>query len=119
MLSPLDADQLATLVDISLASWVAEVDGAIVGFAICLGPGAAYASDNYRWFTERYDDFVYLDRIAVDSSARRAGVGGALYDALDALAPARRVPALCEGNPLPRNDPSPAFPPTPRLPCAG
>src|SRR3546814_14015768 len=84
-----------------------------------LGPGAAYASDNYRWFTERYDDFVYLDRIAVDSSARRAGVGGALYDALDALASERRVPALCEVNLVPRNDPSLAFHATRGFECVG
>src|SRR3546814_16650657 len=80
---------------------------------------AAYASDNYRWFTARYDDFVYLDRIAVDSSARRAGVGGALYDALDALASERRVPALCEVNLVPRNDPSLAFHATRGFECVG
>lgn len=108
-LSPLDEAGLAALLEEAAASWVADADGAVVGFAIAFLPGARYDSANYRWFGERYDDFVYLDRIAVDARARRRGVAGRLYDALDALALERGAPVVCEVNLVPRNHPSLAF----------
>jgi uncharacterized protein len=108
-LSPLAADELAGLVEQALQAWAVELDEALVGFAIALPPGLSYDSDNYRWFSERYADFVYLDRIAVRSDARRRGVAGLLYDELEALAASRGVPVACEVNLVPRNDPSLAF----------
>ncbi|MFQ5556690.1 MAG: GNAT family N-acetyltransferase [Acidimicrobiales bacterium] len=57
-------------------------DGSVAGFLIGLdGPGLDYHSLNYRWFSERYDRFVYVDRIVVAESARGRGTGGSLYDA--------------------------------------
>lgn len=83
-----------------------------VGFALVLGPGADYDSDNYAWFAERYADFLYLDRVAVAPTHRRRGVGRALYDAVAAAAPDARPTAtdwLLEVNLRPRNDTSLAF----------
>jgi uncharacterized protein len=42
-------------------------------------PDSAYDSVNYRWFTERYDDFMYLDRVAFDAEAQGRGLGTLLY----------------------------------------
>ena len=62
--------------------WVAEnTAGQIAGFLLTLGPEAGYASKNYQWFDERYEDYVYVDRIAIAASARGKGVGTALYEA--------------------------------------
>ena len=85
---------------------------AVAGFALVLGPGADYDSDNYAWFAARYPDFVYLDRVAVAPTHRRRGVGRALYDAVAAAAPSARPAAtdwVLEVNLRPRNDTSLAF----------
>ena len=57
------------------AALVAEVDGRFAGFCWVMRPGQSYASENYVWFSQQYDDFVYLDRIAVLPDYRRYGIG--------------------------------------------
>ena len=106
--SEADVAKLASLVDQSCLSLVAEVDGTVVGFCINFDPGAVYASMNYRWFCERYDHFVYLDRIAVDGTKRNMGIGAALYAAVEAEI-AGTPWLFCEVNLRPRNDGSLRF----------
>jgi uncharacterized protein len=105
----LDADEIARLTSISLVSLAAEVDGRFAGFCIVFGPGADYASRNYAWFSAHYEDFAYLDRIAVDASVRRAGVGRAFYSTLVEHLAGTTPVLLCEVNLVPRNDVSLAF----------
>ncbi|NLA37098.1 MAG: GNAT family N-acetyltransferase [Actinobacteria bacterium] len=79
--SEADEDKMAHLLaesSIALAA-VEPEDETLLGFCIVMEPGADYGSSNYRWFCERYDDFIYLDRVAVDEGARGAGIGAALY----------------------------------------
>lgn len=52
-----------------------------MGFVLLMSEGLDYASLNYRWLSERYDRFAYVDRVAVASEGRGMGIGGALYDA--------------------------------------
>ncbi|MEO7397251.1 MAG: GNAT family N-acetyltransferase [Ilumatobacteraceae bacterium] len=96
------------LVRDSLLSLVAERDGVVVGFCINFAPGADYRSVNYRWFSDRYDDFAYLDRIVISPAARNSGVGAAMYAEVE-----ERVAGapwlLCEVNLRPRNDGSLRF----------
>ncbi len=85
-------------------------DDAIAGFMIGLGPGVDYDSSNYGWFSDRYESFVYVDRIVVAESGRGMGVGTLLYDefARRGGADGREV-MLAEVNIEPRNDVSLAF----------
>ncbi|MEL6890157.1 MAG: GNAT family N-acetyltransferase [Actinomycetota bacterium] len=87
---PVDADRLAAIVDWSAMALVVEaaVDEAavdeiaaaeIAGFCLVLGPDAPYDSVNYRWFMERHDDAMYLDRVAFDARFQGRGLGRALY----------------------------------------
>ena len=76
------------------------------GFCWCLGPGQPYDSLNYRWFSARYDDFSYLDRIAVHPDFRRHGVGRGLYGELRRRLAGRHAVLLCEVNVRPANDAS-------------
>lgn len=85
-----------------------EVDGALVGFCYVLPPGQPYASENYRWFSARYDSFVYLDRVAFTAAFQGKGLGAALYAEVKARAgDAQRL--LLEVNLEPRNDGSLRF----------
>jgi predicted GNAT superfamily acetyltransferase len=108
-LSPLDDERLRYILALAHSCLVVESDGGEVsGFAIAVAPGADYDSANYAWFAERYERFLYLDRIAVAAEARRQGVGARLYDAMElAAAPLQRM--VCDVNIEPRNDASLAF----------
>lgn len=83
---------------------VAEVDGHLAGFLIALREHSDYASSNYRWFSERYEQFTYIDRIVVARSQRGAGLGRIFYCDVQSYAEVR-VPVLtCEVLLEPRND---------------
>ena len=84
---PLDRESLAALVAQADDALVLDDDGAIAGFVITLPPGADYDSSRYRWFEDRLDDYVYLDRIVVASTHRRQGVASRLYDAIESTKP--------------------------------
>ena len=58
---------------------VAGIGEDVGAFLIGLRPGLDYASLNYRWFVANYGDFGYVDRVAVDERARRAGLASRLY----------------------------------------
>ncbi len=82
-------------------------DDVPVGFCLVLGPGTPYGSQNYRWFAERYDDFAYLDRVAITSDATGRGIGAALYREVERRASAPWF--VLEVNLRPRNDGSLRF----------
>jgi predicted GNAT superfamily acetyltransferase len=105
-LNELDAAEIARLVSISEVALTADVDGAFAGFCIVFAPGADYGSLNYQWFSRTYDDFVYLDRIAVHPSFRRYGIGRAFYGELVERFTGRFPLLTCEVNVRPRNDAS-------------
>jgi uncharacterized protein len=109
LLSPLDEDRLTELMDLADQACVIVHEGRDVGFVLTFAAGSPYDSPNYLWFTERYPAFVYLDRVVVDPSVRRAGIASRVYDDLEAQA-ALTAPVLClEVNLEPPNEPSLAF----------
>ncbi|HEY7628297.1 MAG TPA: GNAT family N-acetyltransferase, partial [Ilumatobacteraceae bacterium] len=63
----------------------------------------------YGWFSRNYDDFVYLDRIAVDPAYRRLGIGRAFYSHVVDRFTGVYPHLLCEVNIRPRNEPSLLF----------
>ena len=105
----LSEDEVLRLAGLSDAALVAEVDGGFAGFCWVMGPGLTYESLNYVWFSERYPNFVYLDRIAVHPHFRRYGVGSAFYSELARRFAATRPVMLCEVNLRPRNETSLRF----------
>jgi uncharacterized protein len=105
-LSPLDDARLDCIVALAHRSLVVEGDGEVLAFAIA--PGAPYDSANYRRLAERYEHFLYLDRVAVAAAQRRRGLGALLYAEMeDAAREFRRM--VCDVNVRPRNDASLAF----------
>ncbi len=85
----------------------AQAGEVLTGFCVVLAPGTDYSSVNYRWFSERYDDFAYLDRVAVHEAQRSRGIGASLYAEVE-----RRLAATwftLEVNLRPRNEGSLRF----------
>jgi predicted GNAT superfamily acetyltransferase len=108
-LAPMDEDRLLELDRLADRFDAIDVDGEFGGFVITFGPGSAYDSENYRWFTERHDGrFYYLDRIVLAPEYRRRGLGTFVYDEIEHVARPYGRLAL-EVNLVPRNDASLAF----------
>lgn len=118
--SPADPARMRELIGLASACWVVESAGVelagletaatVVGFVLLFEPGSGYDSPNYRWFTERFERFLYVDRVVVAPEARGGGVGALVYDAVAAEALARsseRVTA--EVNLVPPNPGSSRF----------
>ncbi|HEX4482453.1 MAG TPA: GNAT family N-acetyltransferase [Solirubrobacteraceae bacterium] len=107
-LSPLDDERLRYILALAFRSVVVERDGEVLAFAIAIAPQADYDSRNYARLSERFERFLYLDRIAVAAGARRQGLGAMLYDALEQAAqPFGRM--VCDVNVEPPNEASLAF----------
>ena len=108
-LAPMDGGRLVELDGLADRFDIVEVDGRFGGFVVTFAPGAAYDSENYRWFADRYGtDFYYLDRIVLDERIRRQGLGTFVYDEVERVAQKYGRLTL-EVNLQPRNDVSLAF----------
>ncbi len=106
----LDAARLRSIVDEATLALVARDGERLAGFVLVLGPGAAYDSPNYTWFAQRYGDFRYVDRIAVEPDRHRDGLGSRLYRAVFDHARAAGSPVVtCEVNVEPPNPVSQQF----------
>ncbi len=102
-------DRLAWLAGESVYFRVAVIGGDVAGFLICLPPEAPYDSPNFGWLKVRYEDFLYIDRVAVSSRYHRRGVARALYrDAASSGGDRYRLLAA-EVNTRPRNEGSLRF----------
>lgn len=105
----LDTEALDALLNQAALALAALADDRLAGGLLALGPGADYASANYRWFSERFEDFLYVDRVVVADDRRGEGIGARLYRALSDRAPAGCPRILCEVNEHPPNPASMAF----------
>lgn len=88
---------------------VARDGDMIAGFLIGFLPGRSYDSLNYRWFSDNYASFLYVDRIVVSPKARGRGVGRTLYRDFAAFAAGRAERLTCEVNVRPANEGSLRF----------
>jgi predicted GNAT superfamily acetyltransferase len=107
-LVPMAASDLARYRGLTSHTLVCEAGGEVTAFAIAYPPATAYDSVNYLWHADRFDDFLYLDRIAVSTRHRRRGIATALYDAMEEVA-RDHGRMVCEIYSDPPNDVSIAF----------
>mgnify|MGYP006130322981 CR=1 FL=1 len=84
-------------------------DGTLLGFVICLLPRTEYGSPNYSWFNQRYDDFIYVDRIAIAENHRNLRIGSNLYQKVVDYAEQRSIPIAAEVSLEPPNPGSMRF----------
>ena len=109
-LSPLSLERLRALHRQAWYHRVAVQDATVAAFLLALRPGSDYDSPNYRWFAERYTDFVYIDRIVVGATARGARLATSLYEDLLSRASACGISRVtCEFDTDPPNEASRRF----------
>ena len=102
-------DEMADLLTLSDLALGLEEANRLVGFVLCLRPNTRYGSLNYAWFNERYENFIYVDRIAVTSSARDRGCGTLLYERVTEYAQQHGWPVAAEVSLNPPNPGSMRF----------
>ncbi len=106
LLSEGDMDQLFQL---AARVSIAELDDQPVGFLLALDAASQYHSINYRWFQQRYDEFVYIDRVVIARGFRRLGVGRVLYADIHSYTELTAPLLTCEVNLSPPNPGSVRF----------
>lgn len=84
------------LVEHSLLARVASIDEKAAGVIIVLSDTAELNSEYFRWFSVRYGNFLYIDRVIVAAWARRLGVATTLYLEVDHTAQAHGVAAASD-----------------------
>lgn len=104
-----DRDRMLWFAEHATYFRVADRGGTLGAYLVGLRPGTAYASPNYRWFCDRYDDFAYVDRVAVAEFARRQGLGSRLYADFAATVSGSAPIMTCEVNIRPSNETSLRF----------
>ena len=79
--------------------------GEVCAFCITFAADAPDAGANHRWFADRYESFVYLDRIAINSNHQNRGLGALLYQSVERhmLDSAEHSLLCCEVNLEPPN----------------
>ncbi len=106
-LSWLDEEKLARMIRNAFA---ARRIGSIDAFILAFDQDSDYDGENFAWFKSRYQQFVYVDRIAVAAATRGQGLARRLYeDLFAAAADSGQQLIVCEVNAEPPNPESDAF----------
>ena len=102
-------EQMGVLLQLSDLCIGAYIDETLVGFVLCLYPKKDYSSQNYAWFNERYNQFIYVDRIAISTQHRNKKIGTELYEKVLELATKKQIPITAEVSLRPPNEGSDRF----------
>ena len=101
--SHLDLKKMKYFLKVSSYFKIFRIDDTPIGFLIGLMPGKDYQSENYVWLNTRYESFIYVDRIIINSGYRDKGLGSIFYDNLLATFRDKVESILCEVNIKPFN----------------
>ncbi|MDF3216665.1 GNAT family N-acetyltransferase [Mesorhizobium sp. M7A.F.Ca.CA.001.09.2.1] len=106
-LSWLEAERLSFL--LGEAFYTRRI-GDLEAFIMTFDQDARYDSPNFLWFRQRYERFVYVDRVVVAAHARGRGHARRLYqDLFGHVERAGHTLVTCEVNTAPPNPASDAF----------
>lgn len=94
-LSPMDAARLQRLHAMQAYHRVIREGDEVLAFLLGFREGVDYDSPNYRWFGERYPQFLYIDRVVVAASAQGRQLGQRLYRDLFDVARQQGVGLVC------------------------
>lgn len=105
----LERQDLDGLLAMACYARLALIDDRPMAALIGFWPGTDYESAHYCWFSDRFEDFFYVDRVIVADGARGKGVGQAIYDDIERFASDRTTRIALEVNSLPPNPVSMRF----------
>jgi predicted GNAT superfamily acetyltransferase len=97
---------LKKLIELSAYNLLILKGDELAGFIICMREGSTYGSENYKFFRKKLKKFLYVDRVAIEKSFRRDGLGKAIYNDIFGEAKKNNLPIALEVNTEPVNQPS-------------
>ena len=101
--SGLDLKKINRFLKVSSYFKIFLIENTPVGFLIGLLPGKDYQSENYIWLNNRYESFIYVDRVIIDPEYRSQGLGSLFYEDLLTSFRNKVGSILCEVNIKPFN----------------
>ena len=106
-----DVGELSThkarwLTDHCVLPGLATLDGQTAGMVVVLSDNCGYDSDFYRWFTDRYQNFFYIDRVVVTAWARGQGIAKQIYHSIEQAAREQGMAVVADVYSQPPNTPS-------------
>ena len=108
--SPMDIDRLKLLDSLAGYHRVVVTEAMVVAFMLAMKANVPYENDNYDWFSARYENFLYIDRVVVTAGYQGRRIGTLFYEDIFKFARENKIPLVtCEINILPPNERSLAF----------
>jgi uncharacterized protein len=104
-----NTDRLKSLIDKSFKILILKELDQIIGFCLLFKEDSSYDSPNYLYFKNKFDKFLYIDRVVVASSFTGKGGGKLMYDQVFKVAASDNLTVCCEVNVKPLNKVSLAF----------
>ena len=101
--------QFKELTDLTETIYVFKDKEKIIGFILLMREDMIYQSENYKYISSKYDHFLYVDRIAIQSDYRRQGLAEKIYNQVIKDGEKLELDILCEVNTRPKNEISLAF----------
>jgi len=102
-------DQQKKLLSVSSYHSILLKDHELIGFAICFRESRPYWSENYKYFENKLDRFLYVDRIAIRNEYRRQGHAKRMYENIFNFANQDELTVTAEVNTKPANQGSIRF----------
>ena len=102
-------DQQKKLLSFSSYHSILLEDDELIGFAICFRESRPYWSENYKYFENKLDRFLYVDRIAIRNDYRRQGHAKRMYEDIFNFAGQYGLTVTAEVNTKPANQGSIRF----------
>ena len=91
-------------------AWIAVREGRVAGYLLGFLPSSGYDGEEFLWFRQRRQGFIYVDQIAVAASSRGHGIGRRFYAELARWGRVHSCRSIvCEVNLVPPNPASLAF----------
>ena len=101
--------ELSKLIELSDFFLYVLDDINVLGFMMCFREKSKHLSLNYKYFNDRKEKFLYVDRIAIRSDNGRKGFGSLLYKELFKIAALSNLSVCCEVYTRPMNTTSLKF----------
>lgn len=102
-------EQQKKLLSVSSYHSILLKENELIGFSICFRESRPYWSENYKYFEDKLDRFLYIDRIAIRSEYRRQGHAKRMYEDIFNFASQDDLIVTAEVNTKPANQGSLRF----------
>ncbi len=102
-------EQQKKLLSVSSYHSILLKENELIGFSICFRESRPYWSENYKYFEDKLNRFLYIDRIAIRSEYRRQGHAKRMYEDIFNFASQDDLIVTAEVNTKPANQGSLRF----------